>query len=215
MALTYTYVDLENIIKEIGETDLNYAGNWSSGSSYYFGDVVLYNDTRYLALAFSEASVPPVTSVNDSKWSALVLAVTGSSSGTSASDAYFLANEAYGLATYAISIAGTAGGGVADATYAYNVALTALHTSWMGTSAAHEAVDIARAALETAWAGTALANQAYTLATYAVALAGTSSGTGTFTGTLSCQTCIDSILTTIDGNVVVNSSGNVVTSGGF
>jgi hypothetical protein len=197
MSLTYTYVDLENLIKEIRDSDLNFAGYWSNGSTYFFGDVTLYNDTRYLALAASTASTPPVTAVRDDKWSALVMAITGSLAGTSSSDAYNLANEAYGLATYAVAIAGTAIGG-GDATYAYNVALTALQTSWKGTSTAHEAADIARAALgtswtgtsigqesaniartalETSWTGTALANQAYSLATYAVALAGTTSGT--------------------------------------
>jgi hypothetical protein len=210
MALTYTFVDLTNLIKEIGETDLNYAGNWSSGSTYFFGDVTLYNDTRYLSLAASTASQPPTTMVRDDKWSVLVLSVTGSSSGSSAADAWALANEAYGLATYAIGISGTAAGAASDATYAYNVAITALHTSWKGTSTAHEAADIAIAALETSWAGTSLANQAYTLATYAVALAGTA--TSSSSGTLNCQTCIDSILTTVDGNIVVNSSGNVSTS---
>jgi len=212
MALTYTYVDLANLIKEIAENDLNFAGNWSSGSTYFFGDVTLFNDTRYIALSASTSVQPPITMVRDDKWSALVLSVTGSTSGTVASDAYNLANEAYGLATYAISIAGTAGGGSGDATYAYNVAITALHTSWKGTSTAHEAYDVARTALETSWAGTALANTAYTLATYSVALAGTASS-GTSSGSISCQLCIDTILTTIDGNVVVNESGNVVTSG--
>jgi hypothetical protein len=214
MALTYTYVDLANIIKEIADADLNFAGNWSSGSTYFFGDVTLFNDTRYISLAASKAQQPPITEIRDEKWSALVLAVTGSSSGTTSTDAFALAAEAYTLATYAISIAGTAGGG-GDATYAYNVALTALHTAWAGTSGAHEAYDVARTALETSWVGTAVANQSYTLATYAVLLTGTATSSGTITGTLSCQTCIDSILTTIDGNVVVNNSGNVVTSGGF
>jgi hypothetical protein len=58
-------------------------------------------------------------------------------------------NVAYGLATYAISIAGTAGGG--SSPEAYNLGRTALDTAWVGTSSAAEAY--------------ALASSAYTLAT--------------------------------------------------
>ena len=129
MSLTYTFVDLSNLIKEIGETDLNYAGNWSSGSTYFFGDVVLYSDTRYLALAASTSSQPPVITINDSKWSALVLAVTGTTSGSLASGAYLLADEAYGLATYAIALVGTVSGSLA-------MGYSGSHSFWVSSTGA-------------------------------------------------------------------------------
>jgi hypothetical protein len=208
MAHTYTYVNLSNIITEIAETDLNFAGNWSSGSTYFFGDVTLFNTTRYLALVANQGKQPPITLVRDNNWSALVLAVTGSFAGTAAdaAAALALADQAYGLATYAISIAGTAGGGSGDATYAYVVARAALETAWKGTTIGLQAQAVASAALSTAWSGTLLANEAYGLATYAIHIAGTTSGTGFD---------VNTILTTQDGGVVVNSNGNVVTSGGF
>ena len=80
-----------------------------------------------------------------------------------------LANEAYGLATYAISLAGTAaGGGSADA---YNLGRTALDTAWYGTSSAAEAQATATAALTTSWVGTAAASGAQSQADAALAVA--------------------------------------------
>ena len=177
MALTYTYVDLGNLIKEIADADLNFAGNWSSGSTYFFGDVTLYSDTRYLALASSIASQPPISMVRDNKWSALVLAVTGVSVGTLATDSLIRANEAYAIGRTALDTAwvGTSAAGSAQgqANAAYITGRTALYTSWVGTNIGHEAYDIGRAALDTSWVGTSAAAAAHSIANYATYQTGT------------------------------------------
>lgn len=198
MAYIYTYVDLNNIIQETSDDVLNFAGNWVSTAQYFEGDVVLYNTNRYIALTASQGSTPPITLVRDTKWSVLTLVSSGTltTTGSEATDAYSLAysayniavygtevaEAAYGLAHYAISIAGTAAGGGGDDS-------------------------LARLALETAWTGTLAGNQAYNVAqdAYRIAVAGTTA----------VASLIDTILTTVSGDVVVDSSGNVVTSGGY
>jgi hypothetical protein len=99
-------------------------------------------------------------------------------------------------------MAGTGGSG--DATGAYNIAKTALETSWYGTSTGHEAYDIGRAALDTSWVGTgatgiALAAQALASSAFNIATVGTishstlsaSAGTVTFSMSGSAyQSCV-------------------------
>ena len=88
------------------------------------------------------------------------------------------------------AIAGGSSSGTAAAVAAYNLARTALDTSWVGTNLGHEAYDIGRAALDTSWKGTDTGHEAYDLArsAYTLASAGTvshstlsaSAGTVTF-----------------------------------
>lgn len=181
MAFIYTYVDLENVLQEVDGATLDFVGAWSSLEHYGPGNVVLYNASRYIALTASIGSQPPTTLIRDDQWSVLTLVSSGTSSSSN------LAEIAYDLATYAISIAGTAAGGTTNLSVPMALGKAALETAWEGTNAAVAAYAVAKTALETSWLGTA-ANTPFD---------------------------VNTILTTIDGNVVVNSSGNVVVSGGF
>lgn len=222
MAFLYSYVDLDNIIQDVSDDTLNFAGNWDSQLSYFSLDVVLFGDSRYIALTASQGSTPPNNAVRDDRWSILTLVSTGTLvSGTNATDALDLAELALSRANYAISIAGTATGGgdsglaqlaletawvgTNAGDQAYDIAVSALSTAWVGTNAGDQSYDIAVSGLETAWVGTNAGDQAYDVAQDAYRLA--------VAGTEKTDNLIDTILTTMNGNVVVNSSGNVVTSG--
>ena len=220
MAYRYTYVDLLNVIKDIDDTRLNYAGNWNPNSQYFPFDVVLYNNTRYICLAPTQGDTPTVVQVRDDHWSALVFVSTGSSQpGDIASQAYAIATDALRIA-----IIGTNLG-----QQAYTIGVTALYTAWYGTSLAQQAYDLALLALEGGGTGSGtLCQEAYGLAMQALHMAwvGTQSGDQAYNvamdayrlavqGTLTPVFDVDTILTTVYGNIVVNSSGNVVVSGGF
>ncbi|MHC4332491.1 MAG: hypothetical protein ACYSUV_01925 [Planctomycetota bacterium] len=209
MSLIYTYVDLDNIIQETTDGVLNYAGNWNGSASYFQDDVVLYNDSRYIALTANGSNVPPVTAVRDTKWSVLTLVSSGTAftTGSEATSAYSLAYAAYNIAVYGTTTADSAYAiavyGTTIAESAYSLANYAISIS--GTGGGGDG-GLAQYALETAWVGTLAGDQAYDVAQDAYRIA--------VQGTLACSVLVDSILTTVDGHVVVNSSGNVVTSGG-
>ena len=221
MAYRYTYVDLNNVIRDIDDSRLNYAGPYSQSAQYFPYDVVLYNSTRYICLAISQGFTPPINIVRDDHWSALVFVSTGSAVPGQGQAAYEIASDALRIA-----IIGTNLG-----QQAYNIGVTALYTAWTGTALAQTAFDLAwyvynhqgggtgsgtlaedayalaRLALDTAWVGTLAGDQAYNVAMDAYRLA--------VQGTNASAFDVDTILTTVDGNIVVNSSGNVVVSGGY
>lgn len=211
MGFLYTFVDLQNIIRDIEGSALNFAGDWAVGQNFFTLDVVLFNRQRYIALVPNKGHQPPATVVRDNFWSSLALVSTGTSSQSD------LAQEAFTLASQALVLAeaGTAAAaqaeGLAKAAYdlafvAYAHAGTNSGTGSGGSPDLSNVYALARTALDTAWTGTAAGNQAYNVGMDAYRLA--------VQGTVATSLLIDTILTTIDGGVVINSNGNVVTSGG-
>jgi hypothetical protein len=83
------------------------------------------------------------------------------------------AEAAMAVATAALE---TAWAGTSTAHEAYDIGRAALDTAWVGTGATAAAYNVGWTALETSWVGTQLGNVAYGLATYAISIAGTSSG---------------------------------------
>lgn len=168
MSSTYTYVDLLNVIRDVGDSRLNYAGTWNAASTYSPFDVVMFNHTRYIALATSLGKSPTITSVRDNFWSALVFVSSGSSSSSVSGSE--IANDALRIAVIGTNLG----------EQAYTIGVTALHTAWSGTQLAQTAYNlaalayyiagtaggtgasadlsgvysIAQTALETAWSGT-------------------------------------------------------------
>lgn len=194
MSNIYTYVDSTGFLVEVFESDLNFAGGWSPAADYYRNDVVDYNFTRYICIAPHSNSPPPFDLQFNGYWSIIAFTSTGSGFSGTFSDAAIA--ELAGLPGRLTEVYNIAVAGTDAAAQAYSIAVLALNTAWAGT-------DVAQAAQQAA-------DSAYALALYALhtAWAGTASGTGS-----GSSFDVNTILTTLDGNVVVNSSGNVVTSG--
>ena len=211
MGFRYTYVDLQNHIRDIDGSSLNFAGNWVGDHDYFTQDVVLLRQLRYIALVPNKGHQPPATAVRDNFWSALALVSSGTSAQSDlAQQAFTLASEALVLAEAGTAAAAQAQS-LAKAAYdlafvAYAHAGTNSGTGSGGSSDLSNVYALARTALDTAWTGTAAGNQAYNVGMDAYRIA--------VQGTLTTSLLIDTILTTVDGGVVINSNGNVVTSGG-
>jgi hypothetical protein len=113
--------------------------------------------------------------------------------------------------TYNLATAGTTAANEADswARDAFSIAVA-------GTNAANAVAVTAGEALNTAWTGTTSADQAYLLAqlAYNLAIRGTHVADNLIdsivTDTGASNSVFDAIVTDLSGNVVVNSSGNVV-----
>lgn len=180
----YTFVDANGVLTEVAAPQLNFVGAYSPLITYYRFDVVTSGLANFVCLTQNLAQPPPLSRQFNSFWSILAFTSVGTSSGGGG---------------------GGGGGGGSSGTVpgwvmswigqTYNLAVA-------GTEAANSADSWARDAFSIAVNGTNAANQAYTLAqqAYTIAIAGTNTA----------NNLIDSIVTDLAGNVVVNSNGNVV-----
>lgn len=183
----YTYVDSLGFLREISETQLNFAGNWLSTITYNVNDVVIHNLARYICTGSNAGQEPPKTLQFDAFWSVLAFTSTGTGSSNSGTNSgsgasVQMVEDVYSLAyrAYTVALTGTdlpvPGAGSVPAWFTqwvghtYNIAVA-------GTTAAHSSDRWGRDAFGLAVTGTNSANQAYSLALHALetAWAGTNS----------------------------------------
>ena len=73
----YTYVDYTGFLSEVAESELNFAGNWSSTSNYYRFDVVTYGEARYVCTTANTNTAPPYDRQFSTYWSIIAFTSTG------------------------------------------------------------------------------------------------------------------------------------------